>query len=77
LGRGIAASCGLIEKKYARTGGRLVVMGVRLDKTAAKQDPMCASIARIGAKALRGRSCARTVGKSEPINVRCVATVMK
>jgi hypothetical protein len=37
---------------------------------------MCANIARIGAKALRNRSCARTVVKSEAICAKCVGTGM-
>ena len=51
-------------------------MGARLDRTDAKQDPTCVNFARIVATELRNRSCARTVGKSEAINVKCVATVM-
>jgi hypothetical protein len=76
-GRGIAGSCGPTEKKYARTKRKFEAMVARFDKTAAKQDLTYANIARIGAKELRGRSCGRTVVKSEAIDVKCAATVMK
>ena len=57
----------MTEERFALTGGRSY-------KTGAKQDPMCASIGRIGAKELRGRNSALTVANSELIYAKCAAT---
>lgn len=76
LSRQNVRNCERIAERFAATEERFALTGGRSDKTGEKQDLMCASIGRIGAKELRGRNSALTVMKSELIYASCAATDM-
>lgn len=65
-----------IGERFAAIGGISAVTVATSGRTGATSDSTCVTIDRIGAKALRGRNCAPTDVRSDPIDATCLVTGM-